>query len=231
MINYLKTQSEVDFINSGVHILKESIQDAISKRGECMLGLSGGSTPRPIYELLGKEEIDWSKVTIFLVDERYVPPDDDKSNQKMVHETLLKSATIPESNIIFPDATLPLEECVLDYTSKFKKMIDAQGYLPDIVTLGLGEDGHIASLFPPVSDAALSDQHFVLHTQTDRFDVKDRITLTLNVIASAQNHIFFLKGEGKKKVWEAMSESKEDERRWPAKRVLESEGTMVVTLW
>jgi len=231
MINYLKTQSEVDFINSGVRILKESIQDAISKRGECMLGLSGGSTPHPIYELLGKEEIDWAKVTIFLVDERYVPTDDDKSNQKMVRETLLNNASIPESNIILPNTKLSLEECVDDYTKKIKQMIDAQGYLPDVVTLGFGEDGHIASLFPPVSDAALSDQHFALHTQTDKFDVKDRITLTLNVIASAQNHIFFLKGEGKKKVWEEMMESKEDERRWPGKRVIESETATVVTLW
>ena len=231
MINYVKTRSEADFTRSGAQALKESIQDSIRKRGKCMLGLSGGSTPRPIYEAMGKEEIDWSKVTIFLVDERYIEANDEKSNQNMVRETLLKSASIPEENIIFPDTGLPLDECVKNYAVRFKKMIDEQGYLPDVVTLGLGEDGHIASLFPPVSDEALSDKHFVLYTQTYELDVKDRITLALNVIAAAQNHIFFLKGASKKHVWDEMMASDEDEKRWPAKRVLQSGGTTVITLW
>ncbi|MBU0766854.1 6-phosphogluconolactonase [Patescibacteria group bacterium] len=234
-MKHIRTTTNQEFITEGVRILKEFIQNAISKHGRCMLGLSGGSTPKKIYEALGKEEIDWSKVIIFLVDERYIAPDDEKSNQKLIRETLLKNASIPETNILFPDTTLPLEECVSDYASKIKEMIDKQGYLPDIVTLGLGEDGHIASLFPPVQQSTINNQQstaksLVLHTQTDKFDVKDRITLTLNAIASAQNHIFFLKGEGKKKVWEKMIASDEDEKRWPAKRVLESGATTVVTL-
>ncbi|MBU2213916.1 6-phosphogluconolactonase [Patescibacteria group bacterium] len=233
MLNYIKAQSEADFTKSGVQVLKEFIQRAITQRGRCILGLSGGSTPQLIYEKLGKEDIDWSKLTIFLVDERYIASDDEKSNQKMVCETLLKNASIPESNIIFPNTQLSPEECVADYASRLKKMIDEQGWLPDVVTLGLGEDGHIASLFPPIQPSTINRQQstaqsLVLHTQTNRFEVKDRITLTLNVIASAQNHIFFLKGKGKKKVWDEMMESKEDEKRWPAKRVLESEETTVV---
>jgi len=231
MINEIRTQSEPEFISAGMRVLKASILRSLDERGGCMLGLSGGSTPKPIYEQLGKEDIDWSKVFIFLVDERYIEPNDEHSNQKLVRETLLKSAAVPEVNIIFPDITLPLADCVNDYTTRIKEMIDTQGYLPDIVTLGLGEDGHIASLFPPVSDEALSDKHFVLHTQTDQFDVKDRITLALNVIAASQNHIFFLKGDEKKRVWEEMMKSEEDDKRWPAKRVLESEATTVVTLW
>ncbi|MCF7844914.1 MAG: 6-phosphogluconolactonase [Kiritimatiellales bacterium] len=231
LLNFIHTESDEEFTREAVDVLKKKIASAIKTHNSCMLGLSGGSTPKLIYEQLGKEDIDWSKVFIFLVDERYIESNDERSNQKLVRETLLKSAMVPEENILFPDTTLPLEDCVSDYTSKLKEMIDKQGFLPDIVTLGLGEDGHIASLFPPVPEEALSDQHFVLSTQTDQFEVKDRITLALNVIASAQNHIFFLKGEDKKNVWEEMMESDEDEHRWPAKRVLESEASTLITLW
>jgi len=230
-LNPISAESEEEFVSESVRVLTEAIKRAFEKHDSCMLGLSGGSTPRPIYEALGKEDLDWSKISIFLVDERYVLPDHKDSNQKMVSETLLKDADIPESNIYFPDTTLPIEECMEDYSSKIKGMIDAHGWLPDVFALGMGPDGHIASIFPPVPEEALTDQNFVLHTTTDEFAVHDRITLTLNVIAAAQEHVFFLKGEDKKQMWEEMMESEEDERRWPAKRILEGPNVSVISYW
>jgi 6-phosphogluconolactonase/glucosamine-6-phosphate isomerase/deaminase len=100
----------------------------------------------------------------------------------------------------------------------------------EIVTLGLGEDGHIASLFPPLNDLAFGEK-LVIHTQTDRFAVKDRISVTMHLLQDARSHIFFLKGAGKKKVWDEMMGSDEEEQRWPAKAILELERSTVVGMW
>ncbi|MBI3332313.1 6-phosphogluconolactonase, partial [Candidatus Peregrinibacteria bacterium] len=101
------------FVQSAKDFLEREIVSAIQKNGRAVIGLSGGSTPRPIYEALGKSRlIDWSKVWIFLVDDRYIRPDDPKSNQFLLRSTLLKNAAIPESQIIFPDVSLPLPECI-----------------------------------------------------------------------------------------------------------------------
>ncbi|MBI3331806.1 6-phosphogluconolactonase, partial [Candidatus Peregrinibacteria bacterium] len=97
--------------------------------------------------------------------------------------------------------------------------------------LGMGDDGHIASLFPPLSDLAFSDEVLVLATATERFDVRDRISLSLNTIASANTSMFLLSGNGKKKIWKGMMASKEDERHWPAKAVLEQTNATVFARW
>lgn len=227
---FMEAASEEVFVEQSTAVLRKHIARAIASRGACILGLSGGSTPRPIYEALGKEKgIDWARVWIFLVDERSVPPDHPESNQRLVRETLLKNAPIPKENLVFPDTTLPIEECIQKYARALRNLW--KDYLPDVVTLGMGDDGHTASLFPPLSDDALSDRFLVLHTITDRFAIRDRITLALNPIAAAGTQIFFLKGNEKKKVWEEMLASAEDERRWPAKRILQSGRAIVATLW
>ena len=226
--DHRKTANEEEFFNEGVNILVERISQSIHECGSAIVGLSGGSTPRPIYEALGTVDLPWEKVTIFLVDERYVPSDHKDSNQLLVRETLLKHAQIPEINILFPDTRLPLEECVSDYDMHIAGLLS--GGIPHIVTLGLGEDGHIASLFPPVSPSAFKDR-LVLHTETHSFAVKDRITITMPVIGSADRKIFFLKGDGKKATWDEMLAGENDHFRWPAKAVLELGGAVVVSQW
>ena len=225
----ITTTSEEEFISRSTATLAHMIREAIETRGECILGLSGGSTPKPIYEALGKEDIDWSKVHVFLVDERHIDAGDDKSNQKLVRDTLLAHASIPESNIVFPDTSLPIDECMEKYTKDLKEQWS--DHLPDVITLGLGEDGHIASLFPPLDDLAMGDERLVLHTTTDQFDVHDRITISLNAITAAGKQIFFLKGEGKFETWKAMRGSDEGAERWPAKGVAEGGEVTVVSWW
>jgi 6-phosphogluconolactonase len=225
----IPVDSTKEFIDRSSAELEQAILDAIKERGRCVMGLSGGSTPRPIYEALGQlKAIEWHKVTVFLVDERYVPADDERSNQRLVRETLLKHAPIPESRSIFPDTSLPLDECIEDYDFRIEQLMQEE---IDIVILGLGEDGHIASLFPGDIDVLLEKEKHVLHTVTDTFDVKDRITVTLPVLQAANRQFFFLKGQGKKSVFgKAMAENS-DPVEYPPHALLETGRSVWITYW
>ncbi|NLG06853.1 6-phosphogluconolactonase, partial [Candidatus Peribacteria bacterium] len=145
----IETSGNAEFTAQSVVILQQKILNAIEQYDSCILGLSGGSTPRPVYEELGqRSDIDWQKVQLFLVDERYVPPDHAESNQKLVRDTLLKHADVPPDQCYFPDTSLGIEDCVLAYARSFVDLFAARP--PDVMVLGLGPDGHTASLFPPL---------------------------------------------------------------------------------
>lgn len=180
-----------DFESHAVDLMCASIREAIIMHGHCTIGLSGGSTPVPVYRLLrGRKDIDWSRVLLFLVDERYVPADHPESNQRMVREALLPSLPIAEGQIFFPDTSLPLKECVRSYS------LIVSDLKPSLVVLGMGEDGHIASLFPPLS-AEATRSSATIATHTESFAVSDRISVTLPVLESADSRLFLLTGEAK----------------------------------
>ena len=244
---HIPLDSAQEFVDRATAELEQVICDAIEEKGKCVIGLSGGSTPRPIYEELGKlVAVEWDKVTIFLVDERYVPADDERSNQQLVRETLLKNAKIPEHQVVFPDTELPLDECVEEYEGMVegcaaKSPLDTsldtpsgllgttRGDVADIVILGLGPDGHIASIFPGDRDAILTRDKNVIHTQTDEFDVRDRITVTMPVLESAAHQFFFMNGKSKEKIFEEVMEAQEDPIKYPAHALLKSGCTTWVT--
>lgn len=215
-------------------MLAALIAAAIADRGECILGLSGGSTPKPVYEALGAQGLDWDRVKCFLIDERYVPADHKDSNQKLVRESLVAQAHIKETNLVFPDTSLPLEQCIESYSRDLTSLFDE--HLADVVVLGMGPDGHIASLFPVLQKLAMSpstslragNEQLAIHTITDQFAVHDRISVALPVIAASQHAVFLLNGDDKKKIWEEMIASSDDEARWPAKRVLESADVTII---
>ncbi|TSC99397.1 MAG: 6-phosphogluconolactonase [Candidatus Peregrinibacteria bacterium Greene1014_49] len=226
-LHVIETRDEAEFVSQAATFLAQAITDVIQERGGCIIGLSGGSTPKSVYEALGKISLDWDSVLCFLIDERYIPADNKDSNQKLVRESLVAHARIPETNLIFPDTSLPIDACVEHYARDLMVLFDK--HLADIVVLGMGNDGHIASLFPPMVDSLMDDSRLVAHTQTDQFVVHDRITVTLNPIAAANHAVFLLNGMEKKKVWDAMMLDFENERRWPAKRILAS--TEVTVVW
>jgi len=223
--------SEDKFVEESVKWLHQEMQRSIQERGKCLLGLSGGSTPGPIYEQLGKfGDIAWEKVWIFLVDERYISKENKDSNCNLVSRTLLLSAgdKIPRDHVIFPNTELPLQECVADYGNQIKALIDNHGS-PSILTLGLGPDGHIASLFPPVVKEGFEDGKPVIHTTTTKFAVADRFTLTMPIITSAHQHVFFMKGKDKLDVWSQMLQTaNEGHERWPALDVLKQGHTNLI---
>lgn len=219
------------FVEAAVDWLSTSIREAVDSRGKCVIGLSGGSTPGPIYEALGKETLPWDKVFVFLVDERHVPPENADSNTNLQRRTLLAQNQVPSSNVVFPDCSLPIGECVDDYAAKLQKLFADHGQA-DILTLGLGPDGHYASLFPPVSADILASTAGVVHTTTEKFAVFDRITITQLVIKEAGRYVFFFKGAEKLAVWDEMIKefaNESNETRWPAHGIVNTGKVTVVS--
>jgi len=217
------------FVSESAEWMGKHIKESISVFGTCIVGLSGGSTPGPIYEQLGKDPlIDWSKVFVFLVDERYINENDKESNTRLVKTTLLKHAAIPDIHFIYPNTVLPLEDCIRDYEERINKLLENRN--ADLLTLGLGTDGHIASLFPPVIKEAFNDKKTVIHTTTSQFPVYNRISITMRIIQHAHLKLFLLKGKEKLDLWQSMiADPNMDETRWPAKSVLfHSKNTFII---
>lgn len=213
--------------------IKEVMQGALEGNGTCIVGLSGGKTPKTVYEKLSiRCEVlgvrSWKKVRFFLVDERYVPASHPESNQRLVRETLLKNMPIPEENLVFPNTALPIDACIADYGRRLKELWEDR--FPDLIILGMGTDGHVASLFPPLTDSALGSEHIVLATRAPEGigppSAHDRITLSLNALCSAEHRLLLL-GPEKKQTWETMMASTEGERQWPLKRIIATGGLAV----
>lgn len=196
------------------------------------------STPPPPATPMTGVPIAWSRVKLFLVDERYVPPTDPASNQRMFRETLLGDGLvpIPEENLVFPDTSMPLEECVDEYNTRLRDLLTSVGGRPTLVTLGLGDDGHIASWFPPMSPEnyahAYSPDALAFHTTQDRgLDVRDRITVSMRVITSAAEKLFVLSGASKVETWKRLLgiPIREHIKQQPLLQVLDSGNVTVLS--
>jgi len=187
------------FIEDAVNIILENAQEAIEQRGIFRLSLCGGNTPKPVYAALAKStEIPWEKVQLTFGDERCVPPDDAQSNYRMVKESLLDHITIPEGNVFRMRGELPPEEAAHDYESKLNHVASRFGeprYIHDLILLGLGDDGHTASLFPETAALAETERNVVANF-VPKFD-KSRITFTYPLINAARS-IYFLINDAKK---------------------------------
>ncbi|KAM9990240.1 hypothetical protein ACTFIY_006282 [Dictyostelium cf. discoideum] len=228
LINFITIEKE-RFEDECVKFIKNVITDSINSRDIATIGLSGGSTPKPIYEMLGNDSsIDWTKVYFFSVDERYI----DKSSKDSIYDLISKSVFKNRENLlvdhfITPNTSLPLKECIETYSNDLKKLIEKSNGSPDLVTLGMGEDGHIASIFPNSPKSPLDETDLVYHTTTERFAIFDRITTNINFLASSKNKVFFMSGSSKKKVWDEMESSQLNVSRWPAHKIISSGNTNV----
>lgn len=219
-------RNEEDFLEDGYAAIKTSMLDAIARNGTCIIGLSGGKTPGAIYAKLGSDaSIDWNSVHVFLCDERYVPADHADSNRRMLNEALLREAVIPPENVHVPDTSLPLDACIAAYDEELNVLLRRPA---DIVVLGMGADGHTASLFPPLHDEAFGPNR-VIHTETDAFAVHDRISVTLPVLTDARDRILLLRGVDKIQTWQQMTSDDADARTWPLKAVAETGKLRVIT--
>ena len=179
--------------------------EAIEENGMFTVALSGGSTPRPLYTLLatGKfaRSIDWARVHLFWGDERCVPPDDPRSNYRMVRESLLDGVSIPPANVHRIHGEEDPNVAAAGYEKELRTFFGSTGVngLPrvgfDLVLLGMGEDGHTASLFPGLP--AVTEQVRWVMAQFVEAVSMWRITLTPAVINTAKHVIFLVSGAEK----------------------------------
>lgn len=217
------------FVEDAAALIAAAIRGAIDERDRCTIALSGGSTPGPVYtRLAGLPSIDWSKVIIMLADERCVPMTSAESTQGMIIETLLKRLPVRPLRFVVPDTRLDPEPCAEDYALQVEDVLDVDPL--DCCVLGMGDDGHIASLFPPLSELAQSALT-AFHAEQEMFAVRDRISLTLPVLASARSPLLLLSGAKKKAAWDEMRASPEGQERWPFKAVLAGRKARVVAQW
>ncbi len=177
---------------------------AIPARGRFTVALSGGSTPKAIFALLAAEELSgsnrlpWDQVRIFFGDERHVPPDHPDSNYRMASEALLAKVPIPEGNVHRVQAELDAASAAADYETELRQVFALQaGEVPrfDLIMLGLGPDGHTASLFP--GTAALEERTALVTANWVEKLKNHRITFTYPVLNGAAEVMFVAGGTDK----------------------------------
>lgn len=196
----IQIYSNTEEINIRAAILfVEAAKKAIAEKGKFTAVLTGGSSPAGIYKLLAsddyKSKIDWSKVFIFWGDERWVPLEDDLSNAKMSYSTLLSHVPIPKENIfeMYKDGVTP-EDYAAEYEQAIKSILGEEGKF-DLILLGMGDDGHTASLFP--GQAVLEEQDKWVAAYYLEPQKMHRITLTAPLINKAEKILVIAFGEKK----------------------------------
>lgn len=175
------------------------ISDAVAAAGKCSLALSGGTTPRALYGLLASrfgDRIPWRDVHVYWGDERYVPPGDSRSNYRMAREALLDRVPTRSANVHpMPTHFADPEDAARDYEATLRREFAGEWPSFDLVFLGLGPEGHTASLFP--GSPALDERTRWVRAVTVPAVPASRLTLTLPVLAQSANTYFLVIGPDK----------------------------------
>jgi 6-phosphogluconolactonase len=180
------------FVSDAAGFIQQQGELALKARGEFRLALSGGNTPRPVYGELARCNLPWERVRLTFGDERCVPPDDAQSNYRMARESLLSPANVPDESVLRMHGEIDAAEAADEYQERLDEMAEQRGetiYRHDLILLGMGDDGHTASLFP--GTAALDErERRVMANFIPKFD-QSRLTFTFKMINAAR-HVCFL---------------------------------------
>ena len=208
-----------DFILAAAH-------KALAERNEFRISLSGGNTPRPVYSEFARIGIDlpWDRILITFGDERCVPPEDEQSNFRMARETLFRPAAVPEKSILRMRGEIDPQVAAQQYQDDLDVLATQRGeqiFRHDLILLGLGDDGHTASLFPDT--AALSETtRRVMANFVPKLN-NWRLTFTFPLINHAR-HVCFLVNATKNP--ELIDQVIRGDQKYPAARVQPSAGTL-----
>ena len=212
--------------------LLSDLRESIAQRGRGAIALSGGHTPEKMYALWAatekyRNETDWNRVHLFWGDERYVPQDDPLSNYRMTSETLLARVPIPAANVHAAPTNLPTPEKAAEvYDQELRKFFGAGAPAFDVTLLGLGPEGHTASLFPD-SPALLEKSRWIVPVQVAAVP-PNRLTFTLPVLNSSRNTYFLVAGENKRPILSALrAEPDTRPSAYPAGRIRPSAGRVL----
>jgi 6-phosphogluconolactonase len=203
---------------------------AVHSRGRFTVALSGGSTPKSLYTLLASNSsLPWEKIYFFFGDERHVLPDNPESNYRMARESFLSKVPVPAENVFRVPAENPdASKAAETYEQTLHKFFNpAPGTLPrlDMVLLGMGPDGHTASLFPGTA-ALQENSRWVVSNWVEKFKT-DRLTLTLPVLNNAAVVMFLVSGQDKAGMLKEVLEGKQPGDLFPSKLIKPSNGELI----
>jgi 6-phosphogluconolactonase len=225
------TFEDLDSLSAAAaELIGEASSAAIAERGRFVVALAGGSTPRRLYVLLAeqpwRDQLDWARWHVFLGDERMAPLDDPQSNFRMAHDALLAHVPIPAAQIHRPRTNLgDVVATALDYDERIRAFFGDGPEPPrfDLVLLGMGSDGHTASLFPGKPALAEAERLVVASPPGVLPPAIDRITFTFPLLNAARTVCFLVAGADKAPALQAMRVAAIPERP-PAARVRPTDG-------
>src|SRR6266478_7398561 len=229
--------SAADLFHAAAEEFVRAARAAIGAQGRFTVALSGGSTPKALYSLLATNyaSFAWNRIFLFFGDERHVPPTDPESNYRMVNESLLTKIAIPAENVFRVPAENPdAAAAALDYEDQLRRFFELRpgerpGEFPrfDLILLGLGPDGHTASLFPD-SPALNEESRLVVANWVAKFNAH-RITFTFPVLNRAAEVMFLASGADKADMVRQVLEGK-NTPPLPSQRVQPSDGKLLWVL-
>ncbi len=218
----MSTKDKVEIFESKQDLARyfgKLLKEKTEKSNKVTIALSGGSTPKAIFDELAKvyaESIDWTKVYLFWGDERLVPPTNDESNYKMTVDHLLSKVSISKENIFRVNGELQPEEACANYEEVLQSNLPLVNGVPqfDIMLLGMGDDGHTASVFPYQIDLWDQQTNCVLAAHPE--SGQKRISLTGRVINQAKEIYFLVTGSSKAEKLDEILHQKDDYKKYPA---------------
>lgn len=222
---------------ASAELFARKVEEAVATRGVARIALSGGSTPQATFKLLADPRqpflatVPWDKLQLFWVDERCVPPDNAESNYGVCRDLLLKNVPIPEANVFRMEGELDPEEAASRYESTLRNVMKLEGAESpafDLVVLGMGPDGHTASLFPN-TEALHEMGRLVVANHVPQKDTW-RITLTWPVINQATEVAFEVEGRGKTDVIAEVLTGARDPERLPSQLIRPANGKLLFLL-
>lgn len=220
---YDAPHSMLDALHSDLVAL---IQSTVDERGVFRISLSGGSTPKQLYQRLGATDLPWDRIEWYWGDERNVPPGDAESNYRMVREAILDPAGVPASGV-FP-VPINLEDpaaAALAYEATLRERFgEVEWPRFDLILLGMGDDAHTASLFPE-TDALHADRRWFVENWVPKFNAY-RLTITAPVINAAANVWFLITGENKRQALAQVWGDERDPERFPSQTVAPTDGKL-----
>ena len=207
-------------ISGAAETIAAAAVEAIAERGRFTIALSGGNTPRPVYQRLAAATIDWSRVHVFFGDERCVSPRDARSNYHMAKVALLDRVPIPSEHVLRMRGEDPPEAAADSYAVELRKALGDDGRL-DLVLLGLGHDGHTASLFPGL--AAVTEKRRTVMASYVEFVGMWRLSLTPAAINAARRAVFVVTGDDKAEILHRVLQGPREPVVFPAQAIRPSE--------
>ena len=206
----------------------KKVNTAIKESGECSVVLSGGNSPKPLYDLLAsyeyRSQVEWDNVYFFFADERFVPFNDPENNGAMVKKSFFEPLRIADSRIFYISNHQSPEEAARKYARRIVNHFNDRPIRFDLVLLGLGADAHTASLFPRT--AVLREQKALVSAVDPGKTPVSRITLTAPLINEAASVVFLVYGQSKAQAVKNVLEGAKNFEEFPAQLIHPEDGTI-----